>query len=742
MFVYCATEAYNYRVNDIQKLKQQFLEYLEIERGRSLKTVENYDRYITRFLAHADLKTPKSITEDTVREFRLWLNRQPAPEGTIKKRTQNYYLIALRSFLKFLMKRGITSLPPDRIELAKVSERLLDLISNEELYRLLSAPEGDDLRVLRDRAILELLFSTGLRVSELCSLSRDTDFDSDEFSVRGKGEKVRVVFLSKTARDAVKKYLSKRADMDDALFVQIGRGGKMLAEGKDKTLRLTPRSIERLIKYYAIKAGISKKVTPHVIRHCLHPDTLIILPHTVMSAQQLFMSKGKRIVTFNPDSCNLDIGRLQQRHKHQAGELLNIWASGYEITVSPMHRFFTLGLAGITEILAKDLRIGDYVLGARKIRVGGQVKPSRVKKGLWRFVGYLLGDGVISEVRRGVIISDKNFSFIKFYEELIYSLMVHRAKVQKSRSSNSFTLAFYSKSFVAFLRKIGITQKAATRRAPNLIFRASKREIVEFLAGFYDAEGNEGASVKFFSASKLLLKDIQMLLLMLGIDAHLYERKRMVKLPGRHDRIVHTMYTLQILHRPDQLLFQQLIPTLKRVKVQGVFGGEKIPAREVIKLLYHQLDQKWHNVARWLKRDGHIDIYRYVGSTTKIVPTKSTVKKIVEFLRAAGSTRPLLDLLDQLADSEEIKWLRVRKKHPYSYGGDVYDFSVEPHKNLITDGFISHNSFATDLLSNGADLRSVQALLGHAHIGTTQIYTHVTDKHLMEIHKQFHGKRR
>jgi site-specific recombinase XerD len=255
-------------------LKIQFLEYLEIEKGRSLKTVENYDRYLSRFFKHTRLQSPKGITEESVREFRLWLNRQAAPTGTIKKRTQNYYLIALRSFLKFLAKRGVASLAPDRIELAKVSERSLDLISPEELERLLCAPAGGELRALRDRALLELLFSTGLRVSELCALSRDTDFNRSEFSVRGKGEKVRVVFVSDAARKALKAYLAKRTDMDDALFIQIGKAGTKLAEGKHQSLQLSPRSVERLIKRYAIRAGISKKVTPHVIRHSFATDLL------------------------------------------------------------------------------------------------------------------------------------------------------------------------------------------------------------------------------------------------------------------------------------------------------------------------------------------------------------------------------------------------------------------------------------------------------------------------------------
>lgn len=263
---------------DLERAKREFLEYTEIEKGRSLKTVENYDRYITRFLGFAKLKNPKDITDDTVREFRLWLNRQESGKKengrneTLKKRTQNYYLIALRAFLKYLMKRGVTSLPPERIELAKVAERSLDLISVEELNRLLAAPDTSTLAGLRDRAMLELLFSTGLRVSELAGLSRELDIDSEEFSVRGKGEKVRVVFISDEARMAVKEYLKKRTDMSDALFVNIARTPK----GKTGKMpsRLTSRSIERIIKQYGVKAGISKKVTPHVIRHSFATDLL------------------------------------------------------------------------------------------------------------------------------------------------------------------------------------------------------------------------------------------------------------------------------------------------------------------------------------------------------------------------------------------------------------------------------------------------------------------------------------
>lgn len=255
--------------------KRRFLEYLEIERGRSVKTIENYDRYLERFFAFVKVTDPKQLTEEQVREFRLYLNRQPGTkvggkQDPMKRRTQNYYLIALRAFLKFLRKRGIPSLNPERIELAKVPERSLDLISAAELARLMAAPKADTLEGKRDRAILELLFSTGLRISELCALSiDDVDLSRDEFSVRGKGDKVRVVFLSDEAKAMVRDYLAARKDMDDALFVRYGKKAHI---GEDA--RVTPRTVQRLLKQYATKAGITRKVTPHVIRHSFATDLL------------------------------------------------------------------------------------------------------------------------------------------------------------------------------------------------------------------------------------------------------------------------------------------------------------------------------------------------------------------------------------------------------------------------------------------------------------------------------------
>lgn len=266
---------YTYICMNLQELKRQFLEYLEIERGRSVKTIENYDRYLEKFLAFAKADSPADLTEEMVRTFRLYLNRQPGSKignrtEPMKRRTQNYYLIALRAFLKYIRKRGIASLSPESIELAKVPERSLDLITEQELTRLMNAPDTSTPRGLRDRAILELLFSTGLRISELCNLSTDdVDLSRDEFSVRGKGDKIRVVFLSDMAKQAIAAYLRSRKDMDDALFVQYGKNMKDV-----RTLRLSPRAVQRMLKVYAAQAGITRKVTPHVIRHSFATDLL------------------------------------------------------------------------------------------------------------------------------------------------------------------------------------------------------------------------------------------------------------------------------------------------------------------------------------------------------------------------------------------------------------------------------------------------------------------------------------
>ncbi len=271
---------------EIEKLLADYLGYLEIEKNRSAKTSENYARYLRAFIGKTGVKTPGDITPDVVRDFRVLLARTG-----IKKVTQSYYVIALRTFLAYLVRRGITVLSPETIELPKIARRDIEVLDYRELERLLSAPTGTDLRTLRDRALLETLFSTGLRLSEVCGLNRYVDLERGELSVRGKGDKLRVVFLSVGSKEKLRAYLEKRGDAEEALFVSISRGGKTIG-------RITPRSVERLVDFYARKAGIPKKVHPHQLRHSFATDLLIngadirsvqeLLGHANISTTQVY----------------------------------------------------------------------------------------------------------------------------------------------------------------------------------------------------------------------------------------------------------------------------------------------------------------------------------------------------------------------------------------------------------------------------------------------------------------------
>lgn len=259
---------------NLDKFLEDYLDYLEIERGRSKKTRDNYEHYIKRFLGWAKVSAPSEITDETVRKYRLWLNRLgDGGEKSLKKATQNYHVIALRGFLKYLSKRNVSSLPAEKIELSKAPSRDIDFLEAEEIERLLDSPGTKDIRALRDKAILETLFSTGLRVSELCALNRDAINlkSGDGLSVRGKGDKIRIVFLSTQAKDSLINYLKERQDVDEALFVRIPKGKN---PPSSNNLRLTPRSIQRMIKKYAAKAGLTKDIHPHTLRHSFATDLL------------------------------------------------------------------------------------------------------------------------------------------------------------------------------------------------------------------------------------------------------------------------------------------------------------------------------------------------------------------------------------------------------------------------------------------------------------------------------------
>jgi len=266
----------------LSELIRQFLEYCEIEKGHSALTIQNYQHYLGRFLEWAGDINPEQIDLERVRQYRLFLNRLTDSHGKpLKKVTQNYHIIALRAFLKHLSKRDIKSLAAEKLELGSAESRSLVFLEGDELARFLGAPEKEknEKQRLRDKAILEVLFSTGLRVSELVSLNRDqVNLERGEFGVRGKGDKIRVVFLSQTAKEAINNYLAKRSDNFSPLFIRHGKDRKETAEVEDlsgEKFRLTPRSIQRIVQKYAKLAGIVKKITPHAVRHSFATDLLI-----------------------------------------------------------------------------------------------------------------------------------------------------------------------------------------------------------------------------------------------------------------------------------------------------------------------------------------------------------------------------------------------------------------------------------------------------------------------------------
>lgn len=723
-------------VSEVEKLVGEYLGYLEVEKNRSAKTRENYGRYLARFLEETKVRRLADITADVVRAFRVALARRG-----IKKNTQSYYTIALRNFLKYCVRRGLKVLPPETIELPKISRRDIETLSYEELERLLAAPirlasapakrEGNDLRALRDRAILETLFSTGLRLSELCALPRYLDLRRGEVSVRGKGDKVRVVFFSDSAKRALKEYLAKRPDTGETLFVSLDRKGKVIGP-------VTPRAVERLVDHYAREAGIPKRVHPHLLRHCLHKDTRVFLGREIVSVEEIFLRKIKKVVGFDFGHNRTHRGTITRYHRHGATKLLEVWASGREIVCTPHHRFFTIAPQGIAEVDACQLRPGTFIAGIKEFKSVGARQNT---ESFWRLVGYILGDGTLSEARRGVIVNEKDWNTVEFYRDFVRAVTGRNPTVHPARRSNSWNLNIYNAEFLRELRELGIVQKSPQRRVPRAVFGATSAEISSFLAGFYDAEGNAGL-VKFFSSSKELLKDVQMLLLHLGIEGTLYERLRKVTLP-RGKTILHTIYTLQILSQESQSEFRRRIPTLKKTKVTGNTARgttEAIPSHIILRSVYTDMKAKAPGLITYLqKRYG----WKHVARYTRLGLTRPLLSTFLGACRRFRYRNGAVEQLRRLNELSQVRWLRVQRvRERVAPREIVYDFTVMPHHNFFTDGFISHNSFATDLLINGADLRAVQELLGHANVATTQIYTHLTNRELKEVHKAFHGRRR
>lgn len=282
----------------MSELLLDYIEHLEVEGGRSAKTAENYELYLNRFVEFTDDITVDKITSEIIRKYRLWLNRYKNDnDGELATITQGYHLIALRGFLGYLSKRDITSLSPDKIELPKVARKQVTFLHFDEVTRILDAIPLDDEVGLRDRAIIELLFSSGLRVSELVNLNRDhVNTKRREFMVRGKGRKDRPVFIGEAAAGHVEDYLASRLDNLPPLFLSYSRNNLSSMTGDYR--RLTSRSIQRMVTKYARLAGITKHVSPHTMRHSFATDLLMngadirsvqsMLGHSNISTTQVY----------------------------------------------------------------------------------------------------------------------------------------------------------------------------------------------------------------------------------------------------------------------------------------------------------------------------------------------------------------------------------------------------------------------------------------------------------------------
>jgi site-specific recombinase XerD len=258
--------------NDLNILIRRFLEHLEIEKNCSRLTIRNYQHYLSN--ENKDKKlTIDNITSDVVRRFRLFLARQKGTLGEMKLVTQGYYVIALRSFLKWLIRNDYKVLQPEKLDIPKIRDHSLKFLDYQQMERLLVQPLPSSKNGFRDRAILELLFSTGLRVSELVHLNRDQiNLKTREFGVIGKGGRARVVFISTQAAEHVAKYLMSREDKYKPLFIRSLRPNEIPVN--DESVRLSSRSIQRLVKHYVKTANLPVEATPHTLRHSMATDLL------------------------------------------------------------------------------------------------------------------------------------------------------------------------------------------------------------------------------------------------------------------------------------------------------------------------------------------------------------------------------------------------------------------------------------------------------------------------------------
>jgi len=688
-------------LEDLEKIKNEL-----IIRGYTQRTIDQYLIYIKEYVLFTEEKFTNWKNVDRVHDILVQYLAQ-------KKQTVKNTSLAMIFFaLKFLYEGYLKSHVMDDLKLPKKEKYLPTVLTKEEVKTLFDVTKDT-----RNKLVLWLLYSSGLRVSELCSLKySDLDFhEATAKVISGKGNKDRIVILSKIWIEEYKKYRAKYNKKYNSEYVFAKLNGKPFSSD----------TMERIVKESSKLAGIKKDISCHSLRHCLHPDTRIFLNSQISSAKDLFNSNNKIINSINLLDLNLEVDKINNKFDHKSDKLLSIWADGYELSCTPEHRLFTINENGVSEILAKDLKIGTYLLGIKKIEHVGKKKYN---PDIWRLIGYILGDGSISIVNHGIKIYDKNKKNIDYYNEIVKKEFNKITTITEYKDRKSYSLNIYDVKILKFICDLGLNKRSKERRVPLELYSATKEEISSFIAGYYDAEGNTG-NPKFFSSNKDLLKDIQQLLLYFGIDSHLNRRIRTVKLPQGKILNNNIIYILYILHLPDQQLFKKYVPTLKTMKLESRFVGEKLP----VGLILSKLNNKIKLMVGFRYKMALQDNIRFDRHLSKILPTKETLNKILKHLDKIKEFDNDVLILKNICNTNRVKWLKVKKVEELKYTGIVYDFSVSRNHNLITDGFISHNSFATHMLEQGENLRTIQTLLGHSSIATTQIYTKVTTEDLKKV---------
>jgi intein/homing endonuclease/site-specific recombinase XerD len=574
----------------------------------------------------------------------------------------------------------------------------------------------------RNQLIIRLLFHGGMRVSELCgALLTDILWK----------ENCLVIPWLKRKRPEGKPHFKRKIPLDSGtmqllkVWVDQRKKGKIKASDP-RIIGLDRRQVYWIVRRAGERVGIDQVgdaanphfMHPHTLRHCLRGSTWIASHEGMISAIE---ASGKEsLVSLNIPNRALVWGKAR-KSQHSTEQITRIHAGGYELDVTPEHRLFTLGDKGIIEIQAKTLRKGDWIAGVKSLDMI-QASPQFDTPNTARIIGYIVGDGTVSEERHGIILNEKNPAIVEAYLPLLSTWNGREPKVDLRRKS--ITVTIYSMEKVRMFKSWG-WELSPQRRVPSPIMKASKEEIIAYLAGFYDAEGYH---YTYCSSSRMLLIDTQMLLLRLGIDSHVHKRERVSTLPNG-TQVNSIMYALYV---TDQARFKELIPTFKNLP-NPTEKHEVIPIQNsisrIIKEWKRKRGRRGISLSQSCKEGGIHDINRY----TRLAPEIPTFHKIVTALESFGEDVSYLEGLDK------IKWLKITKLESFLVSNEtVYDFELPETHTLITNGIISHNSYAVHRVqSTGGDfgkLRKVQLDLGHADINTTAGYLSVSSQ---ELHEEY-----